>query len=246
MKLQRSNGGNTNWRLRIDVGTGVWRSTGVSERPSSRTRRANRGGRPTAGSELTVEAVASATLEVIADGGVESLTRGRVAEALGVSVRGLYRLAPSVDHLVAAAAVEWQRRWPLPPLTADWVADLRTWCTDTRAHAAAYPGLTAAVQRIPPALVGDATGPIVQAVLARLVEVGFAMDEAQSLFGVLSMHCLGWAVIFPDGLVLDASAVDMDAEMAQAHASFRSDGFTLGLDLLLEGIAARLGAKDEV
>lgn len=194
-----------------------------------------------AGAELTLPTIADATLTVIGDGGVDSLTRARVAAQLGVSVRALYRLAPTVDHLIAEAAMAWQRRWALPPDTGAWCTDLRQWCIASRAHAAAYPGLTAAVQRLPPELVGDATGPVTEAVIARLEGAGFELAEARSLFGVLSMHCLGWAVIFPDVALQDMAHLPND--VVEAHRAFRKEGFIVGLDLLLEGIAGRLEGR---
>ena len=156
----------------------------------------SRGGRPKAGQELKAKDVAAATLEVIAQVGMQGLTRAHVAERLGVSVRSLYRLAPSHAHLVATAVAEWQRRWSLPPDTGEWRADLRRWCIESRAHAGAYPGLTDASQRVPLELMEDHTQRVAKAVVTRLVEAGFQAEQAGAFFGVLSMHCLGWAMVF--------------------------------------------------
>ncbi len=186
--------------------------------------------------ELTLASIADATLRAIAADGVEALDRVRVAEMLAVSVRTLYRLTPTVDHLVAAAAMEWQRRWPLPPDTGDWVSDLKAWCVGSRGHAAAYPGLIAAVQRLPPDMVGDATEAVVRAVVSRLDDVGFDPPEARALFGVLSMHALGWAVTSPASR---GSAGSSGTPSSIVPRQSCVQGFELGLDLLLESIAAR-------
>lgn len=189
-----------------------------------------------ASAELTLASIADATLRAIATDGVEALDRARVAEALAVSVRTLYRLTPTVDHLVAAAAMEWQRRWPLPPDTGDWVRDLKAWCVSSRAHAAAHPGLIAAVQKLPPDLIGDATEAVVRAVVSRLDSVGFDPPEARALFDVLSTHAVGSALMFPASR---GSAGSLGAPSSIVPRRSRAQGFELGLDLLLESIAAR-------
>ena len=194
--------------------------------------RRSRGHTTPAGAELTLGSIAHAALEAIARAGVDALSRAEVADVLGVSVRSLYRLTPTVDHLIAAAAVEWQRRWMPPPDTGDWVNDLKRWCVASRAHVQMYPGLSAALQRLPPDLVGDATDTVVHAVVARLEDAGFDASEARALFGVLSMYAVGWAVAAPVG-----AGSKVAVSVAGRHSS--DEGFELGLDLLLEGIAAR-------
>ncbi|MEN0061214.1 MAG: hypothetical protein AAGA48_03635 [Myxococcota bacterium] len=209
-----------------------WLVIAVTNR-SRGSRRSARGGRPVAGTELTPSNMAAATLDVIRDEGVEGLTRQQVAQRLNVSVRALYRLAPTADHLLADAVAEWQRRWQKPPHTGNWREDLRRWCVASRAHAAAFPGLTAAAQNLPPDLHQDETGPVVQAVVQCLSQAGFDTQTARLFFGVLSMHALGWAVVFPERR--ETSWTENGP-----HLQFREQGFELGLDLLLDGIASKL------
>lgn len=199
----------------------------------------SRGGRPKAGRGLTLERVADAALTAIEAHGADRLTRPLVADELGVSVRALYRLAPTTEHLLAAAGARWQETWPPPPDTGDWEADLRRWCQSTLTHAGAYPGLTAATQRLPLELVEDRSEPVVTAVLALLERAGFDRATAMDLFGVLSMHCLGWAVVFPSDLDRPTPDPADEVPWLAEHLDFRRRGFLVGLDLLLDGMERR-------
>ncbi|MEM8925496.1 MAG: helix-turn-helix domain-containing protein [Actinomycetota bacterium] len=198
-----------------------------------------RGGRPRAGTGLTAERMAEAALAVVGANGADALTRRLVADELGVSVRALYRLAPTTEHLLAAAGARWQETWPPPPDTGDWAADLRLWCQWTLTHASAYAGLTTATRRVPPELIEDRSEPVVTAVLRLLERAGFDRATAIDLFGVLSMHCLGWAVVFPPDL--DPPTLDPSVEVPwlAEHLDFRQRGFLVGLDVLLDGMERR-------
>ncbi|MEM7342108.1 MAG: TetR family transcriptional regulator [Actinomycetota bacterium] len=212
----------------------------VAEPP--RERSGSRGGRPRAGSELTGELIGTATLAVIRANGTDQLTRQRVADELAVSARALYRLAPSTDHLLAAAGAQWQQQWPPPPDTGDWAADLRLWSQTTLAHARAYPGLPAATQRLPIELLEDRSEAVVTAVIGVLMRAGFDQPAAMDAFGVLSMHCLGWAAVFTPEV---ASSTPDEADAVpwlEEHLDFRQRGFLVGLDLLLAGLGAKLSA----
>ncbi|MEM7323806.1 MAG: helix-turn-helix domain-containing protein, partial [Actinomycetota bacterium] len=195
----------------------------AADRPARRS--GPRGGRPKAGAGLTPARVATAALSVIGSVGADQLTRALVAEELGVSTRALYRLAPSTDHLLAAAGAEWQERWSPPPDTGDWVGDLRLWCQQTLSHASAYPGLPAATQRLPVELLEDRTEPVVRSVIGLLERNGFDTATAMDVFGVLSMHCLGWALVFPPGREPPVPEAADTVPWLEEHLDFRQRGF---------------------
>ena len=90
---------------------------------------------------LTLDDIASASLELVDQGGPDALTMRAVADALGVSTMGLYHHVESKAALVELLVERAYRDRPLPtPSGNDWREDiweLATWIRETtKAHPA--------------------------------------------------------------------------------------------------------------
>ncbi|MEM8902673.1 MAG: hypothetical protein AAGF02_03130 [Actinomycetota bacterium] len=203
----------------------------MADSPSRRS--TPRGGRPAAGSELSLDDVARAAVDVVAEVGVDGMTRALVADRLGVSSRALYRLAPTSEALLICAIGEWQRRWFPPDDTGDWVDDLQRWAEATLDHMSRHRGLVVASMQV------EAPEEPVRHVMEGGIDLivrraGVDPTAAAEFFSLLGMHCIGWHVVFPPDRPTPADPG------ADAHVDFRRRGFRRGLDLLLRGFAAEV------
>jgi AcrR family transcriptional regulator len=91
---------------------------------------------------LTLDDIASASLDLIDRGGPDALTMRAVAEALGVSTMGLYHHVANKAALVELLVDRAYRERPLPtPSGEDWREDLLVLSTWTREITKAHPAL---------------------------------------------------------------------------------------------------------
>ncbi|MEV1293761.1 TetR/AcrR family transcriptional regulator [Pseudonocardia sp. NPDC049635] len=110
----------------------------VSIRGPEQERVRYRGGRAV----LTRSSIGRTVLDLIAEGGVGSVTMRSLAERLGVTPRALYKVVADRADALMAASVLAQGEWQAPVLDpADWEASVAEFCQVARAWYRRYPGI---------------------------------------------------------------------------------------------------------
>lgn len=210
-----------------------------------------RRGRPP---RLSRAQVVAAALDLVDREGVEGLTMRALAKDLGVDPMAVYRHVRDKDDLLGALCDQVLMELDPLDLDAPWEPQVRRLAAQVRERLVARPALL-------PALAG---GPVTPAslVLARdavelLARAGVPVPLAMAAFGAVFAYVLGFAVL---EAALPAPEADARAltDGARKHlglgpevasppyldAAFELMGdpgdFELGLDLLLDGLRARL------
>jgi AcrR family transcriptional regulator len=130
------------------------------------------GRRPGPKPRLSRELIVDAAVEM----GVESVSIGAVASALGVAPAGLYRYISGRDDLVAAGLERILGEAPLPPADRDWRAFLETEAWTRWSLLRRYAGL---VRRHEGRLIGVAARRT-ERLVHGLVERGFSVEDAMT------------------------------------------------------------------
>lgn len=201
---------------------------------------------------LTREAIATEALAIADREGIDALTMRRVAERLGVGTMTLYGYFRSKDELIDAA---------LDVATADaprrrhergsWKDELRAVLQGAYRNLQRHPSLVQLRLRRP--LITSRQLRFTEAGVTILEDAGLAPDEAARAFRSLFFYVFGFAAFSAD---TDAARAEMRTAVAaldpathpRLTASIEhvvavvggADQFDYGLDLLLDGIAARL------
>ena len=208
---------------------------------------------------LSRERIVSEALAVADDVGMESLTIRRLAEALGVGPMSIYHYFPNkaaiIDAMVDAVFVQ----IALPPEDEDWRSAIRVRCVSAREVLNRHPWAPPFMEsRTSP---GPATLRHHDAVIGCLRRGGFSLEMTAHAYAILDSFVYGFALkeaALPAGggegvqEIAEAMAAEFDAdgyphlfEFTMGHVmqpgySF-VQSFEFGLDLILEGLAARAG-----
>jgi AcrR family transcriptional regulator len=204
---------------------------------------------------LSREQVARAALELCDVHGLGALSMRRLAEHLGVGTMTLYGYFRSKDELLDAlvdAAVA--DREPVE-LCGSWQEQLRQLMHATRRGLSRHPSLVK-VRAERPVLRPEALR-FAEAGISILRGAGFGRQEAARSFRLLFTYVFGYVSFSPDEAAEDArrqsrAAVgilppdefpavhDTAEELAEAMAG--QETFDFGLDRIIDGLAAHLGA----
>jgi AcrR family transcriptional regulator len=203
---------------------------------------------------LTRDSIAAAALDLLDRDGLDSLSMRRLADELGVGTMTLYGYFASKDELLDAVM-------DASVLEAGALPAGRTW----RERAAALARAIRTNLERHPALVQIRLGrPMTrprqfvwtEAVLAALVDSGLPRDEAARAFRVLFTYVFGFVAFSPTAAADESRAglraaldalppadypvlASMVDEAVDAAAG--DEQFDFGLELLLDGIEARVG-----
>lgn len=214
---------------------------------------------------LDREKITAAAIRVADEAGLDGLTMKAVADRLGpYSPMALYRHVHSkeglFDLMLDAATAEIQ----LPGEPGDdWRGDLRTLALETRRMTSRHPWFAVLVHARPPA--GPHMMRRLEFMLTVLVRRGATVGDAMTYAVLIDRHVLGSALQESEEARLERRhGLDDDARLYAAIATLRelaaADGglphltewlthpagptpeerFVIGLDFVLDGIAARL------
>lgn len=234
----------------------------------SRPQRAGKGPAPShSRAEITAAAIA------IADGeGIDAVSMRSVATKLGAGTATLYRYLARKDDLLdlMADAVEGEDGGP-PPLSGDWRQDLRTLAARTRSIIHRHPWVAVLTAGRP--TLGPNGLRLVEHTLGAIDGLGLGIDEmlvsAETVQAFVRGYTLGelaeqeairrsgvdreqWMAahapyirqVIAEGHHPLVTKVVFDAETPHADDSDER-GFVLGLERVLDGIAANLPSPDE-
>lgn len=191
-------------------------------------------------------------------GSVEALTIRKLADHLGVKPMSIYHHVPNKDEILNGMVDAVFAEIELPERDGEWQAELRRRAHSARAALARHPWATGMLDsRTNP---GPATLTHHDAVIACLRASGFRPAEVSHTIATVDAYVYGFAL---QGAALPGETDDdlvglADELMAQFAASYPSlawftseyvmapgyafgDEFAFGLDLVLEGLASRLG-----
>jgi AcrR family transcriptional regulator len=203
---------------------------------------------------LSREQVARAALDLLDRHGLEALSMRRLADRLGVGTMTLYGYFRGKDELLDAvvdAAVSDREH---VDLEGPWQDQLRTLMRATRRGLGRHPSLVK-VRAERPVLRPEALR-FAEAGLTILRDAGLSKREAARAFRLLFTYVFGYASFSPDHAAEDArrdskaataalprdeypTLTDTADELADAMAGDAT--FDFGLDLIIDGIAARAG-----
>jgi AcrR family transcriptional regulator len=208
---------------------------------------------------LTRERVLRAAIDLADSGGIESLSMRRLGQELDVEAMALYRhvrdKADLLDGVVDLVVGEIER----PTAGGDWKSALRAQAMAARAVMLHHPWARRALEDT--GTTGPASLAYIESLLATLRGGGFSLDLAHHALHALGSRVFGFSQdLFEEGdepapddpIMAGALAARFPriTEMAQAasHEGVlgRCDDdveFAFGLDLILDGLEARLAAS---
>ncbi|HET9344542.1 MAG TPA: TetR/AcrR family transcriptional regulator [Candidatus Limnocylindrales bacterium] len=216
-----------------------------------------RPGRP---ARLSRDAVLRAAMAVADEGGLDALTMGRIGEQVGAEAMSLYRHVRNKDDLLDGIVDLVFAEIELPATDHDWKAAMRERAISARAALSRHPwaiGLMESRSRPGSANMGHH-----DAVLGILFAAGFSGLDATHAYNLLDSYIYGFALQergMPFGD--QAELADLGASMFQdmpagEYANLQrvagdliasgfdyADEFEFGLDLILDGLERRLGAR---
>lgn len=214
---------------------------------ATKTRR----GRPP---RLSRAQIVAAALDLVDREGVEGLTMRALAKDLGVDPMAVYRHVRDKDDLLGALCDQLLMELDPLDLDAPWEPQVRRLAAQVRERLVARPALL-------PALAGGPVTPTSLVVARDAVELlaraGVPVPLAMAAFGAVFAYVLGFAVLDaatppsaedPQALAhgarehLGLGAEEPSPPYLDAAVELMNDpgDFELGLDLLLEGLRARL------
>jgi AcrR family transcriptional regulator len=201
------------------------------------------------------EAIARAALDVVDRDGLDALSMRRLAAELGMGTMTLYGYFRTKEELLEAVVHEATGWHELPPREGAWDDRLRVIARKMRAGLARHRSLIEVRLRRP--IMGPRAYAGTEAGIAALVEAGLDRAEAARAFRVVFLYVFGFVAFSdPEREVTDerrrasaAAAAElppdefpllsgMGAEMAETLGGDAQ--FEYGLDVVLDGIAARM------
>ncbi|HET9346550.1 MAG TPA: TetR/AcrR family transcriptional regulator C-terminal domain-containing protein [Candidatus Limnocylindrales bacterium] len=204
---------------------------------------------------LTRDRVLRAAMAMADEGGIESLSMRKLAQALGVEAMSLYYHVASKDDIVGGILGLAMAEVELPPDDLDWKEALRASATSVHDVLERHPW--AAAQMMSPNRVSDARIRWMDAVLGRLRQAGFSANQTHHAYHALDSHITGstlWesgysaalrnAPVSPEGFLnsLPEGAYPYLVEHIHTHMAGPDDiaEFDFGLGLILDSLERTL------
>ncbi|WP_424536592.1 TetR/AcrR family transcriptional regulator [Sphaerisporangium viridialbum] len=230
---------------------GLWKRLAADEREGRQPR-------------LTHERIAQAAFAIAEDEGLDGVTMRRVAGELGAATMSLYRYVESKEELHELLLDEAIGRMDIPgDRTGDWRADLRDLAVRQFAALRARPWIITLQSTVP--TLGPNSLRASEYALSLVDGLGFTIDEMMQIVGLVKGHVS--TLVQAERLAeSERRRTGMDDEQWQAaHTPYIKDlmtsgrypyferiiieaehfaidaSFEFGLDVLLDGVAARLG-----
>lgn len=204
---------------------------------------------------LTRPAIARVALALIDEAGAHALTLRAVATRMGVKPQSLYNHVQSKDDLLDAVTEAMDEGIDVSALAdPDWRRGLERAVRAYRDTFARHPEAVPVIARRP--VETRAALSSYDALLAGLVRAGLTPAEAVEVIAAIDYLVLGSALetftagftrtpeqYRPDHPVLADCLAGADSPEAGGLATLDERGFTVGLQLLLDGLSARLAAR---
>jgi AcrR family transcriptional regulator len=173
--------------------------------------------RPARRGPLSEAEVVAAALEIIKEGGAESLTMRRLSDDLGVALGATYKHVSNKQVLLTLVADElFARVEDTDPRDEEWLPRMHALFVRIYDTFRAYPGLADQVAHLPSQ---DPQPPHLHGTLVKLLaDAGFSDPEVNEVMGALFFYTTG--------------ALLMDAPYPSQHSAA---AFAAGLDFLLVG-----------
>jgi TetR/AcrR family transcriptional regulator, tetracycline repressor protein len=227
-------------------------------------RMARRAGRPRAGDEpLTRERILGTALSLVDGSGIEALSMRRLAKELGVDPMAIYHHLPNKRALLRALIGEIfsGMRAMESEETGDWRGRVRAWALAFRDVARAHPKLVPQLASYPEAA-AEATLQSTEELYAAFEAAGMTPREILGAVGVVVDYLNGFALAEASGALGDPDEQRQMLELLDARPQGElpamrrtlealaaetpgTDDFEFGLEVVLAGLEATVGRRNE-
>jgi AcrR family transcriptional regulator len=205
---------------------------------------------------LTRERIVEAGLRVMDAEGVDAVSMRRLARELGVEAMSLYNHVRDKEDLLDGMVESIMASMPEPdePTDGDWFAYGRRIAMDWRTMLRSHPGaIQLLAERKAPISTLEALRPADRA-LGALMRAGLSPEDAVQAFHTMGGYIFGYVMMETGQLFGDKPGHEVPAEVGAllpnlaVTAPFLHDcdfdaQFVFGLDLMLEGLRAKVGAS---
>ena len=202
---------------------------------------------------LSRDRILQAALELVDDGGIESLSMRKLGQKLGFEAMSLYNHVANKDDLIDGILDLVLAEGELPAPDGDWDTAVRASAISVHAALQRHPWACSLVMA--PGHIRPARMEYMNALLSRLREAGFSADETYHAYHVLDGHIFGYSLYETSHSYSDKDAAEFEASLDQflppdAYPYLNEHGrqhlsegphrevsaFAFGLDLILDGL----------
>jgi AcrR family transcriptional regulator len=202
---------------------------------------------------LSRDRILRAALELVDDGGIESLTMRKLGRALGFEAMSLYNHVASKDDVVDGILDLVLEETEPPSATEDWATAVRTSAISVHEALRRHPWASGPLMS--PDHVRPARMQYMDSLLGRLREAGFSADTTYHAYHVLDAHIFGFSLWQAGHSFKAADLPDLAADfirrfpldgyphLAEHFQQHMTEGdhqhvsaFELSLDLILDGL----------
>ena len=202
---------------------------------------------------LSRDRILRAALELVDDGGIDSLTMRKLGQALGFEAMSLYNHVANKDDVIDGILDLVLAEGELPSPSGNWDRAVRASAVSVHAALRRHPWASAVVMapgRLRPARLRH-----MDSLLGRIREAGFSAETTYHAYHVLDGHIFGFSLWEASHSYSDADASEMMAAFertitADEYPYLREHGeqhfaegphqdvsaFEFGLDLILDGL----------
>src|SRR4051812_8415408 len=202
---------------------------------------------------LSRDRILRAALELVDDGGIDSLTMRKLGQALGFEAMSLYNHVANKDDVIDGILDLVLAEGELPSPSGDWDGAVRSSAVSVHAALRRHPWASAVVMA--PGRLRPARLRYMDSLLGRIREAGFSAETTYHAYHVLDGHIFGFsfwetshaftADEVSNLVAMFTAAVGADAypylhEHARQHAAEgphrELSAFEFGLDLIVDGL----------
>jgi AcrR family transcriptional regulator len=202
---------------------------------------------------LNRDRILRAALELVDDGGIDSLTMRKLGQALGFEAMSLYTHVANKDDVIDGILDLVLAQGELPSPSGNWDRAVRASAVSVHAALRRHPWASAVVMA--PGRLRPARLRYMDSLLGRIREAGFSAETTYHAYHVLDGHIFGFSLWEASHSYSDADASEMMAAFertitADEYPYLREHGeqhfaegphhdvsaFEFGLDLILDGL----------
>jgi len=202
---------------------------------------------------LSRDRILRAALELVDDGGIDSLTMRKLGQALGFEAMSLYNHVANKDDVIDGILDLVLAEGELPSPSGNWDRAVRASAVSVHAALRRHPWASAVVMA--PGRLRPARLRYMDSLLGRIREAGFSAETTYHAYHVLDGHIFGFSLWEASHSYSDADASEMIAAFertitADEYPYLREHGeqhfaegphqdvsaFEFGLDLILDGL----------
>ena len=208
---------------------------------------------------LSRDRILRAALELVDDGGIDSLTMRKLGQALGFEAMSLYNHVANKDDVIDGILDLVLAEGELPSPSGNWDRAVRASAVSVHAALRRHPWASAVVMA--PGRLRPARLRYMDSLLGRIREAGFSAETTYHAYHVLDGHIIGFSLweaghSFSDAQVSDIAAaferlipVDVYPYLHEHGEQHFAGGphhdvsaFEFGLDLILDGLKRLRGS----